>query len=495
MAVEVDSNAVSPKRVLISYSHESEEHRTRIRRLADQLRADGIDAMIDQYDPHPPEGWPLWMERQINGADFVLVVCTETYWRRAEGHEQPGRGLGVAWEADLIREALYDQPHENTRFIPILFCATDECFVMQKLKSGTRYVLDEHALDAMSASNGYGLLYRHITNQPLVMKPPLGRPIKLDPINTPVAPSTAPSIPSAETAQPQPEPNQTEPSKPAAPKGVVLMAEARPDVKSYADHFTRFLRESGYEVIVPEAFSIERDIRDHFIAALQECLLVVQVLGMDPFPRSSFLESRYEDWQWQQARQVQKSVLRWRPPSLDISKIVEPDYRQLLDQDVVKCDAEDFKTTVLKDRLAELTVKPRPPGQNLFVHHHTKDADSADEVGGTIEDLAYEIKVSLTDERRDVSESIGSDPVHGLMVIYGDCGEAWIEQSLESLKKATDAANIRHNLKPPPRAIVKAKPEVPPLRRRPPRWKEIAANDRSALANFVRQVQGGEARP
>ena len=156
MAVEVDSNAVSPKRVLISYSHESEEHRTRIRRLADQLRADGIDAMIDQYDPHPPEGWPLWMERQINGADFVLLVCTETYWRRAEGHEQPGRGLGVAWEADLIRDALYRQPHENTRFIPILFCATDTCFVMQKLQSATLYVLDEHALDATLVKTAMG---------------------------------------------------------------------------------------------------------------------------------------------------------------------------------------------------------------------------------------------------------------------------------------------------------------------------------------------------
>ena len=46
MAVEGDSHAVKPKRVLVSYSHDSEEHRTRIRRLADQLRADGIDELV-----------------------------------------------------------------------------------------------------------------------------------------------------------------------------------------------------------------------------------------------------------------------------------------------------------------------------------------------------------------------------------------------------------------------------------------------------------------
>jgi hypothetical protein len=47
--------------------------------LADRLCADGIDAMIDQYEQSPPEGWPAWCEAQIRKADFVLMVCTETY--------------------------------------------------------------------------------------------------------------------------------------------------------------------------------------------------------------------------------------------------------------------------------------------------------------------------------------------------------------------------------------------------------------------------------
>jgi hypothetical protein len=48
MANEIDATQGKPKRVLISYSQESDEHRARVRKLADQLCTEGIDAIIDQ---------------------------------------------------------------------------------------------------------------------------------------------------------------------------------------------------------------------------------------------------------------------------------------------------------------------------------------------------------------------------------------------------------------------------------------------------------------
>jgi hypothetical protein len=47
--------------------------------IADQLVADGIDVILDQYSPVPDEGWPLWMEQNLDVSDFVLLVCTEIY--------------------------------------------------------------------------------------------------------------------------------------------------------------------------------------------------------------------------------------------------------------------------------------------------------------------------------------------------------------------------------------------------------------------------------
>lgn len=62
--------------------------------LATRLRGDGFNVIIDKDEPFPAKGWPEWMRKQIASAQFVLVVCTEKYRRRAEGDEEPGK----AWE-------------------------------------------------------------------------------------------------------------------------------------------------------------------------------------------------------------------------------------------------------------------------------------------------------------------------------------------------------------------------------------------------------------
>lgn len=76
--------------------------------------------MSDLYDTHPETGWPIWMEWKLQDSNFVLVVFTETYSKRSEGHEEPGRGLGVAWDADLIKQEPYESPHRNARIIPVV---------------------------------------------------------------------------------------------------------------------------------------------------------------------------------------------------------------------------------------------------------------------------------------------------------------------------------------------------------------------------------------
>src|ERR1700719_541928 len=105
--------AAAPPKVLISYSHDSPEHAQRVLELANRFRAEGIDCMIDQYVVVPEEGWPLWMERQIRDSNFVLMICTETYYKRVfeksrvVRQEQPGKGLGVHWEGNLIYSEIY----------------------------------------------------------------------------------------------------------------------------------------------------------------------------------------------------------------------------------------------------------------------------------------------------------------------------------------------------------------------------------------------------
>ena len=110
----------APPRVFISYSHDSADHQDRVLELADRLRGDGIDAMIDQYVQSPPEGWPAWCEAEIRKAAFVPIMCTETYLRRVDREEEPGKGHGVLWEARLIKQHLYDSGSVSRKFVPVL---------------------------------------------------------------------------------------------------------------------------------------------------------------------------------------------------------------------------------------------------------------------------------------------------------------------------------------------------------------------------------------
>src|SRR5512144_2930930 len=155
----------APK-VFISYSHDTVAHQERVLDLADRLRADGIDAEIDQYNDSPPESWPCWCERQIETADVVLMVCTETYHRRVRGEEEPGKGLGVVWEAAIIRQRIYDGGAVSTKFVPVLFADGSPEHIPTPVRGWSRYVVD--------TEDGYDGLYRRLTGQPRLPRPALG---------------------------------------------------------------------------------------------------------------------------------------------------------------------------------------------------------------------------------------------------------------------------------------------------------------------------------
>jgi hypothetical protein len=78
---------------------------------------------------------------QIDAASFVLVVCTETYYRRFRGHEERGMGKGVDWEGLLITQSLYDQRSRNVRFVAVLFNPDCEKYIPEPLRGATHFTL------------------------------------------------------------------------------------------------------------------------------------------------------------------------------------------------------------------------------------------------------------------------------------------------------------------------------------------------------------------
>ncbi|MBX9581065.1 MAG: TIR domain-containing protein [Gemmataceae bacterium] len=111
------------KKVFVSYSWEEGDpgHQQEVLRFTNQVRQYGFDATMDLFHPNPPEGFPLWMLNQIRRADFVLMVITETYRRRCEDDEEPGKGKGVKWEGGIVTRSLYQAEFRNGKFIPVVF--------------------------------------------------------------------------------------------------------------------------------------------------------------------------------------------------------------------------------------------------------------------------------------------------------------------------------------------------------------------------------------
>ena len=133
----------------------------------------------------------MWMDKQIRTADFVLLVCTETYLRRVEHREEPGRGRGVLWEADLIYNCLYPEDSHVQKFIPVLFADSQPSWIPLRLRGLTNYRVD--------TEEGFEDLYRHLTNQPRYQVPVLGERKSL--------PTIAPqSYPASMAAKPAPRP-------------------------------------------------------------------------------------------------------------------------------------------------------------------------------------------------------------------------------------------------------------------------------------------------
>lgn len=103
------------KVVFISYSHDSPEHRERGLGLSERLRLDGLKTVLDQYvNGSPEQTWPRWMLDEVEAADRVLVVCTETYYRRFRGHEEAGKGKDVLWALGACAGLAY----ESSRILP-----------------------------------------------------------------------------------------------------------------------------------------------------------------------------------------------------------------------------------------------------------------------------------------------------------------------------------------------------------------------------------------
>mgnify|MGYP002625336273 CR=1 FL=1 len=153
----------NPK-VFISYSHQDYTYENKVLEFANKLRSEGIDANIDQYEECPIEGWPRWMENQIKTADFVIVICSKSYYDKC--YSEIEKGKGINWEVNIVYQQLYDNCSHTNKFIPAFFNANEVNYILTPLKSFTYYNISD--------DNDYSKLYWRLRGVNKTIKPKLG---------------------------------------------------------------------------------------------------------------------------------------------------------------------------------------------------------------------------------------------------------------------------------------------------------------------------------
>jgi len=114
--------------------------------LAEKFRNNGIKSMIDQdhggVSPTPNGGWKSWMEKNIENADYIVILCTESYYQKSKHKVGVSAGRGVKREWLLIDSNLYDN-NDFTKYIPMYYKEDTNKFIPTIIKNDcTSYVLD-----------------------------------------------------------------------------------------------------------------------------------------------------------------------------------------------------------------------------------------------------------------------------------------------------------------------------------------------------------------
>ena len=160
----------------ISYSWDSEEHNEWVRRLATELKKNGVQTRLDQWDVRLGMDLPQYMETSIRESDIVLLVCTPLFALKA--NKATG---GVGYEKTIVTGEIY-QGADPCKFTPILRSGTENDALPSYLKSKVY----EDFRDDARFQKALERVLRHIFSEPEHSEPALGKKPSFNAIDKPI---------------------------------------------------------------------------------------------------------------------------------------------------------------------------------------------------------------------------------------------------------------------------------------------------------------------
>lgn len=166
-------------KLFISYSHDSEEHKAWVLKLATRLEQNGVHVILDQWDITLGSDLTLFMEQGLTSADRVLVICTEPYVAKANMQKSGG----VGYEKMIISSQIMRELNSN-RVIPVI--VNNSLSEPVPTFVGARLRL---SFDAVDYENSYVELIHDLHGEKMKPRPAVGpspfnrKPPPINPVN------------------------------------------------------------------------------------------------------------------------------------------------------------------------------------------------------------------------------------------------------------------------------------------------------------------------
>lgn len=157
------------RKIFISYSWSSTEHKAAVVELAEKLMADGVEVIIDVWEVREGHDLISFMEKMVTDTSVhkVLMICDHVYAQKAND-----RKGGVGIESQIISPEIYKKV-DQSKFIPVVFEHDDDGAAFLPVFLTSRFYVDLASVE--KKYENYDQLLRAILDQPLHKKPKLGK--------------------------------------------------------------------------------------------------------------------------------------------------------------------------------------------------------------------------------------------------------------------------------------------------------------------------------
>jgi hypothetical protein len=168
-----------PIKVLVSWAHtdkgwskdETDAWEAEVMKFTLGLIDSGIDADLDLFHAHDNlADWTRFGQKAVEESDYVLVAMSKPWAERWSGNNKPTVGAGVAVEADTLKgifSANQDALQNKLKIVVLASKKADD--IPHDMNRFQRFGIDAEKRET------YTDLLRTITNQPLYVKPKLGK--------------------------------------------------------------------------------------------------------------------------------------------------------------------------------------------------------------------------------------------------------------------------------------------------------------------------------